>query len=59
MDYRGTPVSVKRGYLNGEVVTAQPEYEEVRAAGQPLRRVLDEVRAEARLPGSAAGSRAP
>ncbi|MET8853901.1 nickel pincer cofactor biosynthesis protein LarC [Amycolatopsis sp. NPDC004625] len=51
VDYRGTPVSVKRGYLNGEVVTTQPEYEEVKAAaeasGQPLRRVLDEVRAAA------------
>ncbi|VVJ16204.1 Uncharacterised protein [Amycolatopsis camponoti] len=52
VDYRGRPVSVKRGYLNGIVVTAQPEYEEVKAAavatGQPLRRVLEEVRAAAR-----------
>ncbi|MEV6832298.1 nickel pincer cofactor biosynthesis protein LarC [Amycolatopsis sp. NPDC051102] len=51
VDYRGTPVSVKRGFLHGEVVTTQPEYEEVKAAaeasGQPLRRVLDEVRAAA------------
>ncbi|MEV7040551.1 nickel pincer cofactor biosynthesis protein LarC [Amycolatopsis sp. NPDC051061] len=51
VDYRGRPVSVKRGYLNGVVVTAQPEYEEVKAAaeatGQPLRRVLEEVRAAA------------
>lgn len=51
VDYRGRPVSVKRGYLDGVVVTAQPEYEEVKAAaaatGQPLRRVLEEVRAAA------------
>jgi uncharacterized protein (TIGR00299 family) protein len=51
VDYRGLPVSVKRGYLDGTVVTAQPEYEEAKAAaaatGQPLRRVLDEVRAAA------------
>ncbi|WP_410588164.1 nickel pincer cofactor biosynthesis protein LarC [Amycolatopsis sp. lyj-23] len=63
VDYRGTPVGVKRGYLNGEVVTTQPEYEQVRAAaeatGQPLRRVLAEVRHVAGLPGSGPGSRAP
>ncbi|WP_329056035.1 nickel pincer cofactor biosynthesis protein LarC [Amycolatopsis sp. NBC_01488] len=51
VDYRGRAVSVKRGFLNGVVVTAQPEYEEAKAAaeatGQPLRRVLDEVRAAA------------
>lgn len=51
VDYRGVPVGVKRGYLGGEVVTAQPEYEDARAAaaatGRPLRRVLDEVRATA------------
>ncbi|MFJ7216140.1 nickel pincer cofactor biosynthesis protein LarC [Amycolatopsis sp. NPDC098790] len=49
VDYRGHEVSVKRGFLNGSVVTAQPEYDEVKAAadatGQPLRRVLEEVRA--------------
>jgi uncharacterized protein (TIGR00299 family) protein len=48
VDYRGREVSVKRGYLDGVVVTAQPEYEEVKAAaeatGQPLRKVLEEVR---------------
>ena len=45
----GTRCSVKRGFLDGAVVTAQPEYDEVKAAadatGQPLRRVLEEVRA--------------
>lgn len=25
VDYRGLPVSVKRGYLDGAVITAQPE----------------------------------
>ncbi|WP_318306313.1 nickel pincer cofactor biosynthesis protein LarC [Amycolatopsis solani] len=59
VDYRGTPVSVKRGYLDGVVVTAQPEYEEVRAAaeatGQPLRRVLEEVRGLARFAETPAG----
>jgi uncharacterized protein (TIGR00299 family) protein len=51
VDYRGEPVCVKRGYLDGAVITAQPEYEDAKAAasatGQPLRRVLDEVRAAA------------
>jgi pyridinium-3,5-bisthiocarboxylic acid mononucleotide nickel chelatase len=48
VEYNGFPVSVKRGYLDGAVVTTQPEYEEAKtvaaATGQPLRRVLDEVR---------------
>jgi hypothetical protein len=52
VDYRGVPVSVKRGYLDGVLVTAQPEYEEAaaaaKAAGHPVRRVLDEVRSAAR-----------
>jgi Protein of unknown function DUF111 len=51
VDYRGLPVSVERGCLDGAVITAQPEYGEAKAAaevtGQPLRRVLDEVRAAA------------
>jgi uncharacterized protein (TIGR00299 family) protein len=51
VDYRGLPVSVKRGYLDGAVITAQPEYDEAKAAaeaaGHSLRRVLDEVRAAA------------
>jgi uncharacterized protein (DUF111 family) len=51
VDYRGFPVGVKRGYLNGAVVTTQPEYEEAKAVaeatGQPLRQVLDEVRTAA------------
>jgi len=45
--YQGQPVSVKLGLLDGAVVTAQPEYEDVRRAaavlGVPARRVLDEV----------------
>jgi uncharacterized protein (TIGR00299 family) protein len=51
VDYNGFPVGVKRGYLNGAVITTQPEYEEAKAVaeatGQPLRRVLDEVRTAA------------
>ncbi|HKS49237.1 MAG TPA: nickel insertion protein, partial [Amycolatopsis sp.] len=52
IDYHGFPVSVKRGYFDGAVITTQPEYEEAKSAaeatGHPLRRVLDEVRAAAR-----------
>jgi pyridinium-3,5-bisthiocarboxylic acid mononucleotide nickel chelatase len=32
VDYRGFPIGVKRGYLDGAVITAQPEYEQVTAA---------------------------
>ncbi|GAB3969078.1 nickel pincer cofactor biosynthesis protein LarC [Actinoallomurus acanthiterrae] len=43
----GVTVGVKRGLLNGEVVTAQPEYDDVRAAaaatGRPVRDVLAEA----------------
>ena len=43
----GAAVGVKRGLLNGEVVTAQPEYDDVRAAaaatGRPVRDVLAEA----------------
>lgn len=60
VDYRGRPVSVKRGYLNGVVVTAQPEYEEVKraaeATGQPLRRVLENVRAAAQASAEVGGA---
>jgi uncharacterized protein (TIGR00299 family) protein len=49
----GPGIGVKRGRLAGEVVTAQPEYEDVRAAarasGRPVREVLDEARAAATL----------
>ncbi|MEV5705691.1 nickel pincer cofactor biosynthesis protein LarC [Actinoallomurus sp. NPDC052274] len=48
----GEAVAVKRGLLDGEVVTAQPEYDDVRAAaertGRPVREVLAEARAAAR-----------
>jgi pyridinium-3,5-bisthiocarboxylic acid mononucleotide nickel chelatase len=51
VDYQGFPINIKRGYLNGAVITTQPEYEEAKAAaeatGHPLRRVLDEVRHDA------------
>jgi uncharacterized protein (DUF111 family) len=45
--YRGHSISVKRGLLDGRVVSAQPEYDDLRraalATGTPVRRVLDEV----------------
>jgi pyridinium-3,5-bisthiocarboxylic acid mononucleotide nickel chelatase len=51
VDYDGHAVGVKRGYLDGAVITTQPEYEDVKAAaaatGRPLRRVLDDVRTAA------------
>ncbi len=47
--YGGVAVGVKRGLLGDRVVTAQPEYDEVRAAaraaGRPVHEVLAEVRA--------------
>jgi uncharacterized protein (TIGR00299 family) protein len=50
----GAAVGVKRGLLNGRVVTAQPEYDDVRAAaertGRPVRDVLAEARAAAQGP---------
>ena len=55
----GGQVSVKRGLLGGEVVTVQPEYDDVRAAarrsGQPVVDVLAEARRQgaARSPGQA------
>jgi hypothetical protein len=57
----GLTVGVKRGLLGDRVVTAQPEYDEVRAAavaaGRPVHEVLAEVRALAAESGdrSAAG----
>jgi len=45
-------VRVKRGYLGGELVTVQPEYEDARRhaarTGRPLAHVLDEARHAAR-----------
>jgi uncharacterized protein (TIGR00299 family) protein len=50
----GAEVSVKRGLLGGTVVTAQPEYEDVRAAARLTGRPVAEVLAEARRQGGAA-----
>ncbi|MBN1173684.1 MAG: nickel pincer cofactor biosynthesis protein LarC [Micromonosporaceae bacterium] len=45
--YRGHTISVKRGLLDGRVVAAQPEYDDLRraalATGMPVRQVLGEV----------------
>jgi pyridinium-3,5-bisthiocarboxylic acid mononucleotide nickel chelatase len=47
----GEEISVKRGHLGGQVVTVQPEYDDVRAAaaraGRPIADVLTEARAAA------------
>ncbi|GAA4507186.1 nickel pincer cofactor biosynthesis protein LarC [Actinoallomurus oryzae] len=49
VDVGGAVVGVKRGLLGGRVVTAQPEYDEARAAalasGRPVHEVLNEARA--------------
>jgi len=50
----GAEVSVKRGLLGETVVTAQPEYEDVRAAARLTGRPVAEVLAEARRQGGAA-----
>ncbi|GLY82489.1 nickel pincer cofactor biosynthesis protein LarC [Actinoallomurus iriomotensis] len=48
VDVGGAVVGVKRGLLDGRVVTAQPEYDEARAAalasGRPVHEVLNEAR---------------
>jgi uncharacterized protein (DUF111 family) len=53
----GQPIGVKRGLLHGTVVTAQPEYDDVRAAarqtGRSSREVLDDARSLAYRPGPA------
>jgi pyridinium-3,5-bisthiocarboxylic acid mononucleotide nickel chelatase len=51
----GATVGVKRGLLDGAVVTAQPEYDEVRAAAIATGRPVHEVLAEARAAAGAAG----
>ncbi len=48
VEVQGHPIRVKRGWLDGEPVTVQPEYREALAAagatGRPVRHVLDEAR---------------
>ncbi len=59
VQHDGGIVQVKRGYLNGAVVTVQPEYDDVKAVaestGRPLRQIIDEVRS-AVTPSVIAGS---
>lgn len=47
----GMPVSVKRGWLDGRIVTSQPEYsdaaEAARQTGLPVKQVLDQARTAA------------
>jgi len=50
----GAEVTVKRGLLGETVVTAQPEYEDVRAAARLTGRPVAEVLAEARRQSGAA-----
>jgi len=59
VDVAGQPVSVKRGFLDGEPVTVQPEFTDARAAalsaGLPVADVIDSARERARThPGSPA-----
>ena len=48
VDVEGRTVSVKRGFLDGNVTTVQPEFDDVRAAahalGSPIEEVLRRVR---------------
>jgi uncharacterized protein (TIGR00299 family) protein len=48
VEVEGMPVSVKRGLLGNQVVTVQPEYEDVRAAARHSGRPVADVSAEAR-----------
>jgi uncharacterized protein (TIGR00299 family) protein len=62
IDVDGQPVRVKTGMLaDGEVVTAQPEWEDVRSAahalGRPARAVLAAAQAAAKATARAAGRR--
>jgi uncharacterized protein (TIGR00299 family) protein len=59
VDVAGQPVSVKRGFLDGEPVTVQPELADARAAalsaGLPVADVIDSARERARAyPGAPA-----
>jgi hypothetical protein len=51
----GVPVTVKLGLLDGVVVNAQPEYEDVVAAAAKLGRPVKAVLAAANAAASAAG----
>jgi len=50
----GGIVQVKRGFLNGAVVTVQPEYDDLKAVaestGRPLRQLIEEARSAAASP---------
>lgn len=60
VEVRGFPLSVKRGWLNGVVVTSQPEYSDAAAvAGQtgvPVKQIIDEARSAANDAGNKKGS---
>jgi pyridinium-3,5-bisthiocarboxylic acid mononucleotide nickel chelatase len=61
VDVAGQPVSVKRGFLDGEPVTVQPEFADAKAAalaaGLPVADVVDSARERARgCPGAPAES---
>jgi uncharacterized protein (TIGR00299 family) protein len=53
VELSGHAIPVKRGWLDGEIVTAQPEFADARAAAQalglPLAQVLDAAREAARV----------
>lgn len=57
VEISGHAIPVKRGWLDGEIVTAQPEFADARAAAQalglPLAQVLDAARAAARAQAAA------
>jgi uncharacterized protein (DUF111 family) len=52
VDVQGHPVAVKRGWLDGRVVTLQPEYRDARHAAEALGAPVRDVLAEARKKGS-------
>jgi uncharacterized protein (TIGR00299 family) protein len=52
VEVQGHPVAVKRGWLDGRVVTLQPEYQDARHAAEALGAPVRDVLAEARKKGS-------